>query len=383
MNNRGTKLAVLGCLFLALAGGYFLSLRGTSRTTPVSSADQPQANRISSKIERIANSPCTGKQRNVEVQFINEKEGRLICDTSLWHTLDGGVSWKKLWESTNPHSLPNIFFNNSSTGWSWTPSELNRTEDGGYSWRAVSPPMAQGRIISVYFKDEKRGWVAGSVDQYFPPGKPSLMHPGRSSPEEEETTVPAIFYTENAGQTWQQQLLSRDLDSVAHNLRDFNGKMWVAAGSKLFYLEDDTWKQVDYQKGNCSNKGLLAATGAGDEYADRVAPIGFHFSDSKHGWLIFPNGFVAKSNDGGSTWCDLFNLNNSQDIASQCFTKVYFKDPQQGYALSSTGHLYSSKDGGASWVKIDSNVKFDDMYFHDASRGWLISQEGLYHINFN
>ncbi len=61
--------------------------------------------------------------------------------------------------------------------------------------------------------------------------------------------------------------------------------------------------------------------------------------------------------------------------------EAYFKDPKHGWGLDNHGEFYESKDGGETWVKIETNGKYEDMYFLDANHGWVTSKEGLFRIN--
>ncbi|HEX6733109.1 MAG TPA: hypothetical protein VF074_24015, partial [Pyrinomonadaceae bacterium] len=109
-------------------------------------------------------------------------------------------------------------------------------------------------------------------------------------------------------------------------------------------------------------------------------PAATFFVDRKTGWLFITSGLIAKSTDGGRTWCDLFDPatlwpDNGYAFPSQQIGNIHFKDPKYGIGLDAEGFIYESKDGGATWHKEGTTIRFDSLVFLDANNGWALSKD--------
>jgi photosystem II stability/assembly factor-like uncharacterized protein len=71
--------------------------------------------------------------------FLNEKQGWVVGD-SIWHTDDGGQTWRKQLSLPANTSLvfENVVFVNEKLGWAQTPDAVWRTTDGGKTWIKIS-----------------------------------------------------------------------------------------------------------------------------------------------------------------------------------------------------------------------------------------------------
>jgi photosystem II stability/assembly factor-like uncharacterized protein len=157
---------------------------------------------------------------------------------------------------------------------------------------------------------------------------------------------------------------------------------WAIGGTHLFHLREGQWNKVDFTKSQCVNRHLLETTTTGNAYGDFYGITDMTFANERDGWIGFENGSMAKTTDGGQTWCDLLPPDAIKDETGLrlFFFHIYFADANHGWGLATRDKLYETNDGGRTWSRIDSDVKFSYMYFLDAKHGWAIAKEGVFRI---
>src|SRR5262249_24981853 len=126
-------------------------------------------------------------------------------------------------------------------GWVLTFEELRETTDGGRTWTLLSNPLSDGWLRSFKFlKDGKVGWVAGGVYSQLGEDEPTTnrfyAHDGTA-----RGLFAAIFRTEDGGQTWVRQQVSRTAGDISgfYFLDQDHGWAFGEAGD--FYLKDGKW----------------------------------------------------------------------------------------------------------------------------------------------
>jgi photosystem II stability/assembly factor-like uncharacterized protein len=81
-----------------------------------------------------------GKRKSkTSIFFLNEKKGWVAGDR-IWHTEDGGETWKQqlALPATTSLVFERILFVNESLGWAQTLDQVWRTSDGGHTWTKIS-----------------------------------------------------------------------------------------------------------------------------------------------------------------------------------------------------------------------------------------------------
>ena len=108
---------------------------------------------------------------------------------------------------------------------------------------------------------------------------------------------------------------------------------------------------------------------------------GISFVDQRDGFLLFSCGLIARSEDGGKTWCGLPELPDSS-TCKDCylgiqrqFRRVLFRDIDNGLALDGQGFLYETIDGGTSWQRLDTSITFGSIGYMNDANAWVISKE--------
>jgi len=98
------------------------------------------------------------------------------------------------------------------------------------------------------------------------------------------------------------------------------------------------------------------------------------FIDSKRGWVAGDGGFLAYTEDGGTSWIQR-PLGINRPI-----NDIYFSGKERGFALAG-GSIFESSDGGQSWHEAHKFLptEFDgatpELYslrFNGKKRGWVV-----------
>jgi photosystem II stability/assembly factor-like uncharacterized protein len=376
-------------LFLSLVAGVAcMTLPASEGSLTKATPAQKDSNSPAGKIEKIGEIPTRDEPCPDEFQFIDKENGWLSCGQKIWQTSDGGKNWNMIYEAhLDKYDPIGFYFINSKLGWSFSQHTLQRTEDGGHTWKKIRLPMKMGINSVRFLEDGRRGWVGGGKAFTF---SPSMLEDS-SVPWEDisgyylaEGKAPRsiILYTEDGGSNWRQQSVPFILGIAIDKIYINEGKqIWATAHRNLYRLDENKWHKIDFTKSNCVNRALLLTTGLEPTY-NPANITDIHFADSMHGWLLFENGYLAKSVDGGQTWCDLFDPDKPQGESHEPlrFKKIHFTDTENGWGLNRDKTLYQTKDGGATWVKLESEIKFLDMHILDARHGWAVATEGLFRI---
>lgn len=98
------------------------------------------------------------------------------------------------------------------------------------------------------------------------------------------------------------------------------------------------------------------------------------FLDSKRGWVGGDNGFLSRTDDGGSSWVQ-------QTVGTKdAINDIYFRDKEDGCLIA--GHsIYITRDSGARWTEARSflprefdgaSVELYSVRFPSKKRGWVV-----------
>ncbi len=321
-----------------------------------------------------------------KIQFISEQEGWLGCGKKLWRTTDGGRSWEATYSGNNSWDvldyIKKLEFTSSQTGWMLVPpSKLLKTEDGGYTWvqqKNVPLSFPKAQLNDVEFtKDGKTGWIVGGLYQ-------SRSLKNEADPFTSRFPATAIFRTNDGGVSWVQETVFSPHGGRTGQIFLLNHQALAIDEAGFFYRETNAgqWKRADYTKGNCDKRMLLHTTQTGQEGGDIFEPVAMFFLNTNQGWLGFKNGYIAKTMDGGRTWCDVFDPNTVWPNPSYdaFFSKIHFANSTHGWGFASEGRIYETNDGGSSWQKLDIDARIEDIYFLSPDLGLAVAEQGLFRI---
>jgi photosystem II stability/assembly factor-like uncharacterized protein len=347
--------------------------------------ERQNINLLSNRFEQVSELPTQDQYCPDGFQFVHENYGWIFCNGNLWRTSDSGKSWENIYVDSSGE-YAEFKFINSQIGWKHTRSMLLKTENGGHTWVTVKDAPIKpekGVIGSVSLLDNgKQGWIAGGVFESISQRQVEKIENQYYFGENNSALKRAIFHTTDSGKTWQKQPIKTQVGSEFSLYISKQGQVWAWSHTELFHQKREQWEKIDFEKSSCANQYLKETATKGNTLGDFYGIVTIYFTDSIHGWLSFENGFLAKTTDGGQTWCDLLKPRALQEKANEriFFREIYFTDSNTGWGLTSGGQLYETKDGGTIWLKIESSIQFSSMYFLDSQHGWVISKEGLFRI---
>jgi photosystem II stability/assembly factor-like uncharacterized protein len=98
------------------------------------------------------------------------------------------------------------------------------------------------------------------------------------------------------------------------------------------------------------------------------------FLDSKRGWVGGDNGFLGRTDDGGSTW-------ERQTVATTAaINDIYFRDKDDGFLLAGNT-IFVTHDNGNQWIEARSfppnefdgaTVELYSVRFSSKKKGWVV-----------
>ncbi|RRJ65861.1 hypothetical protein EHV15_25280 [Paenibacillus oralis] len=300
-----------------------------------------------------------------EIFFIDPMHGWIVRnaagldDAIVLRTEDGGVTWKV---SSFPRAdqVEGIYFSNESNGWVLTSNTsdsgrservLYATEDGGATFDpimgapdpnsfALNPParsgLGQGTPMSMAFVDELNGFVS-----------------------EIEAGQPALYTTDNGGDTWAKKESFFDAEKFKTCDRFIVGNVslfgdgssgWVPVGCTRdeatkfngYFTQDAgaTWTLVPFN--------LSWQTGFNED----LAPT---FLTRNEGWTMMGS-TVYYTSDQGNHWTPLPRSAKLVDIVADYpeVVKLQFFSSRVGWLLvakedQKRSLLLQTRDGGTSW----------------------------------
>jgi len=260
-------------------------------------------------------------EKNPDTMYIATASG------GIWRTMDGGITWKPIFEHVGPMSIGAIAVSQTdpSVVWAGTGEPNNRNTS---SWGAG------------VFKSTDGG------DSWTPMGLADTHHIGQIEIDPRSSNV---VYVAALGHLWGPNA-ERGLYKTADG-----GKTW----NRVLSVNDDTGV-VDVKLDPQSPDIVYAAT-----FQRRRAAFGYNGGGT--------GSALYKSVDGGATWK---KLTNNLPYAAGGDTgrigiAIYRKDPRIVYAeidyQQRGGGLFRSDDRGDSWTKM-SSVNPAPPYF---SRFWI------------
>ncbi len=274
----------------------------------------------------LQNTGASGFQSN-GIHFVSASTGWVVGDNGiLKKTTDGGITWSTVSLGTTDQ-LVDVFFVSSTHGWVVSPSgSVYRTTDGGTTWSNNSALTA---CRSVHFTSTMVGYLAS----YY-----------------------GIFKTTDGGVTWIPVSNNTSISSVF--VLNSNTVCGVGANATLLRTTNGgvNWNQV-FGEGN-RNIRFTAS----------------EFVSDNTGWITGPDGYIAKTSNGGKTW-----VQQNSGVSINLYD-VDFIDNNTGW-VSGEGVILKTTNGGATWVTQFSTPPYEQfakIQFIDANSGWSISGNKIF-----
>lgn len=281
------------------------------------------------------------------VSFPNEKEGWVCGDWGvIWHTQDGGQTWKAQKSGTDS-TLSSIFFVNPETGWAvGNKGTILHTSNGGKTWARQKSPVTFFHR-DVFFVTSTKGWIASEKTH--------------------------ILYTEDGGKTWRVQFNDEDYNLVAIAFSDEKHGWTVGEYGFTYHTEDGGANWV-HQAGYFRVSDETGDIEAGGFLFDVVA------FDANIALAVGADGVVTRTEDGGETWNQL-----DGGIPQALFFGAAY-DGSDTIVIGGKGTYLYSTDRGQDWneVFLNPSMAYRWLYGFDeigAKRFVAVGEEGAIYLS--
>lgn len=324
---------------------------------------------------------------NLTLQFANENRGWIADEKSLWATTDGGKNWSLACQDcaasgsdqSEPGDILGLRFIDTRSGVMLRGDAIYRTENGGTHWSHLAEgPVGseEGSYSSMTFINDKKGWITGGFYSPVSPEKAQNLAKGEVIYLDRPYMIEGfIFYTEDGGLSWIRQSTPPVIGPVSFVsfYDEQHGQAFTLTG--VLYTQDGgkRWVRSEFDK-KCTDEKLWGKS------ADERYPISIYIK-GEQGWLSYKDGYVAKSTDGGKTWCDWLQPEKTRFSRPYYFlTSIHFITDLNGFGLAGDS-IYETKDGGKTWSLVPLNSPISSMHFLESGHGWAVGRDRLYKLN--
>ena len=156
------------------------------------------------------------KDEPLAVYFLNENNGWMVGDKSLWKTGDAGRTWAKL--PAPPFPLNRVYFLTEKDGWALCAERalgdgkkrplVLETHDGAQTWKPLAVANAPADALYaayrfISFASPTEGIIVGYADPPQPPRGPDWLEPASALARTETARTGFNLQPLDGGQTWQ------------------------------------------------------------------------------------------------------------------------------------------------------------------------------------
>lgn len=309
--------------------------------------------------------------------------GNAVCwiwdEESVW-VLANEDSWR-LFHRDAKARIHSVYLASVNSGWIAKDRILYRTDDAGATLKQVFPAPGTEDILisSVFFANENHGWAAGVKLDQMRKDDPVV----NTDVDRGRLRVSSIYETRDGGQTWSEAKLPRFSGFLVETSLSEKGIGIAGHRRNLLFTNDSGTNWIDFQKYfpklNPDERGNFVSA----------------FFSGDRGWLVFA-GFefeVWQTTDKGASWQkSIWRIETeSSDTASNVPTpRFVFVDDQHAlfvYNHTDDCEVFKTSDGGKTWSKIPIEAageeRFYDVALQSATKGFLVSNKGVYKVTFN
>ena len=250
-------------------------------------------------------------------------------------------------------------------------STILKTADGGYTWNEIEVGSF-GNFEDVSFIDAQNGFIAGSSGAFMKTGDGGETWEGQNVNSDYDYHG-HHFFSENLG--W---LVGRTSGTSPNGLimhTNNGGLSWVTdtllSGYSLFNDVCFTSQYVGWAVGD----RLFKTENAGQSWVHQPiwysAYYSINFTSPLEGWITKSAGEILHTTDGGLNWIDVTSN------TSELLKNIVFFDSEQGAAVGWNGAYLVTTDGGSTWQnKGDCNQSLLSVHFVNNNHGWTAGIKG-------
>lgn len=175
-----------------------------------------------------------------DLYFLDDSFGWIATEKGIWHTEEGGRSWKKI--KSQKGILAIHFFDSRNGIIAGVPKMIMRTEDGGRKWKKVPEADKPGTRSSstayavINFFNEKLGQVIGFSSRRDQSSMfPTWMEPEDALKKKQRPIALLLLSTGNSGKSW-------DLDTASVFGRVTQARFFPDRSSLTIFQFDDSFE---------------------------------------------------------------------------------------------------------------------------------------------
>jgi photosystem II stability/assembly factor-like uncharacterized protein len=314
--------------------------------------------------------------------FIDDQNGYIGGEPfKIFRTSDSGENWIEVYATSQPdRALWEIEFLNLDHGYAVGGGKANSigasghiamTHDGGENWYGVS---TQYTIRAIEVFNQNNAMAVGDCG--------------------------TVLRTTDGGLSWNPvetpagtDINLYEIKAVTSNVMLITGERYELVpfiGDRVIYRSIDeglSWQEASYPDGSCirsicfsdtytgiavgSAGSILRSTDAGLSWSQVQSGVNAGIADVEFAngrWIAAGNqGVILESHDDGLTWNQL-----QESVSEVKLQDIYFHDQSRGFVSGHLGVILSTDDGGHSWrnqnTSIDNQIIFD-VTFLDDNRG--------------
>ncbi len=229
----------------------------------------------------------------------------------LLYSVDDGQTWNFILVGSDYDNFRCVHFFNDSLGWAGSNLGIYQTEDGGDTWQKIMVWASDDKPRRIHFTTSQNGWLIGAYK---------------------------IYHSSDGGVTWE----------VRHTKGGWtfsfisDTEAWAVGDNMLAHMTDgETWVEQVLTRDSSSQAQYMTD---------------IQFLNSTHGWIVGSRPKAAHTQNGGLQWFEQSVPVDTRILA------VYFTNESLGWAIAYGGYIFRTDRGNefgvTSWRPAENTVVY-------------------------